>query len=825
MAEQDPRHIAAAISRLRRMEAVLAFDATRPGSRPTPSQDVVLQDLGTIPHRYVRGGNQCKPATSLVEMADGTRRSIADLSIGDMVLCLDFSKQKTVAVPVIALHSNGVRDVYRYWTGPHTYFDSTPNHEMVTYLGARLSKRKAADLKFAVEATTSIIGSRAYADNRIELLGYLLGDGCFTKLGNVGPYRGLQFTNTSQIILDKVHSLLLPGYYMSGAAGNDDYYIRSGEGTKGQNEYVNWIRELGLDGKYAHEKVVPDVVYTSSVEERRGFIAGLIATDGSVDTRKGIISYFSTSRELVLGAKRILSSLGIYSTINSRSRGNPNHRDEYRLKVSKPEHIRRFHTQITVPSKEVVLERLRVPTISHNFGTKKVVRVEYLGEMPVYDITVDHQDHNYLADGHHVCGNSGKSQLGGRETSWILTETHPTWTRPPEWGDEPLLLIVLGRTSKQIEETLWRKIASFLDLSEIHQQRMGGALQAVTHIPTGNKIIFLSHHSVNEAREKVQSFVAHYVWLDELPGSYKLIEEIHRRVQAKGGYFLATFTPKAINQEIRKLVDGTRLPLAKTYTLKALDNPIYDEEAKDQMLASLATYSESYRNTILEGSWLTAEEQVYHFDHETMVRKPPGYDRSWRHVESVDPALKSALGLTIWAEDPVTSFWYLVRSDYLRNILVPTEMVAAVQERTKTVNIIRRISDPHEVWYIQTAASMGVLPRYQGVWNKNSRKGELIKGLQEKLGQRLFIAPWCEDFISEIQDCRWSEQAALKIVNHHSYHLLDSAQYFADNIPAAGAKQVSITPHEHIRQENERRIKMKLERESKPLRISRRRAW
>jgi hypothetical protein len=215
---------------------------------------------------------------------------------------------------------------------------------------------------------------------------------------------------------------------------------------------------------------------------------------------------------------------------------------------------------------------------------------------------------------------------------------------------------------------------------------------------------------------------------------------------------------------------------------------------------------------------------VYYIDQDTMIRAPEGYDFTWRHVESVDPALKSALGLTIWAEDPSTSFWYCIRAEYLRGIFIPAKLVEAVQDRTKQYNIIRRISDPHEVWYIQTAAHMGVSPQYMGVYNKSGRKGELIKGLQEKLGTRLYIAPWCEDFIAELQECRWSETSDNKIVNQHVYHLADSAQYFADNIPSPGARPISIPVHQHIYMENEKR-KLNLEKKKSEMVRMRRRAW
>lgn len=429
--------------------------------------------------------------------------------------------------------------------------------------------------------------------------------------------------------------------------------------------------------------------------------------------------------------------------------------------------------------------------------------------------------HRYVRGGNQ----SGKTQVGGREASWVFAETHPTWKRPREWGDEPLLLIILGRTTKQIEETLWKKISGFLDPSSYTIQRQGGVIQKVVNKENGNTILFLSHHAENEAREKVQSFVAHYVWLDEMPGSYKLIEELHRRVQSRGGYFLATFTPKVMNAEIRRLVDGAVEPLARTYVLKAFDNPIYSLERKQEILSSLATMSEGHRRTVLDGDWLTGEEAVYHLDHDSMIKSPPNYEYGWRHVESVDPALKSALGLTVWAEDPIHQKWYCIKSEYIRGILDPRQLVETVRDKTKMYNIIRRISDPHEVWYIQTATKM-VSPNYMGVYNKNSRKGELIKGFQDKLGDRLYIAPWCLDLIAELEECRWSETAENKIVNQHVFHLADTAQYFADNIPLGAAIPASIPVHQFLYEANQKRIEKKEQRmKHEAMKINRSRTW
>lgn len=382
--------------------------------------------------------------------------------------------------------------------------------------------------------------------------------------------------------------------------------------------------------------------------------------------------------------------------------------------------------------------------------------------------------HRYVTAGNQ----SGKSQLGAREVSWFFMGNHPYFENP--WN-EPLLILVLGRTTKQIEDTLWRKIKSFLVPGTYKEQRVGGTLQRVVNLENDNVIIFLSHHNAREAREKAQSFVAMHVWLDELPSDIRLLEELHRRIQAKNGRLLCTFTPKAVTPQIKKLVDSSVAPLAKKYKFSMLDNPIYDEVKRNQILQSLATYSPGYQKTILEGDWLTGERSVYHFDYDTMVEAPgEPYSPAWRHVESIDPAISSECGYTLWAEDPNTGIWYCIKDDYLDST-DPEDLLNKVQKTSEGYNIVRRICDPHEVWFITLAARRGL--HYICPYDKNSRKSELIKNFQMALGTLIRIAPWCINVQDEIVSCQWSETAEGKIANGSKYHELDTCQYFVDCKP------------------------------------------
>lgn len=399
---------------------------------------------------------------------------------------------------------------------------------------------------------------------------------------------------------------------------------------------------------------------------------------------------------------------------------------------------------------------------------------------------------------------SGKSQICSRIIAWVITGTFPGWKRPLEWGDEPLLILVMGRTGKHLEEVLWPKIRSYLQPGTYKEVKVGNILQKVEFLETGDRIIFQSLENPNTAAERIQSYVAHLVWIDEMPPTVKVLAEAMVRRNSRNGYFLASFTPLVVNSEIRKMVDAAALPHAKKYIFRMFDNPVYSSPEKQaEILADMATLPESVRRTRLYGDWSQADSQVYTFDFETMVAMPPDYSPLWRHVEAVDPALSSALGLTIYAEDPITGLWYMVHAEKIRGISEPEALFRAVQKRTEGKNIVRRISDPHEVWYISTAARLGT--SYIGVYKKNDRKGELITGLQTALGTRVRIAPLCTEFVEEIQECRWSDKTPGKIVNGSKYHLLDSAQYFVDNIPKAENKIIHNSVDEYLYKANEKR--------------------
>jgi phage terminase large subunit-like protein len=397
-----------------------------------------------------------------------------------------------------------------------------------------------------------------------------------------------------------------------------------------------------------------------------------------------------------------------------------------------------------------------------------------------------------------VAGNqSGKSQVGGRIVAWKFMDNHPYWNRRPEWGDEPLLIIVSGRLGDQVEELWEKKIRPFLPAGSYNKpQRSGPVLKSVTHKTNGNKIIFTSHDKANVSWEKIQSYVAHHIWIDEMPSHYKYLEEAHRRVDARQGQCMVTMTPKSKNEKIRQMVDNVDPRVGIKYMMGKLDNPIYKGREEIE-IAKLATYSEEERNCILYGHWMQGEEAVFNFLRSDHVKElPPSYSCGWPHVLAFDPAGGGLGGLVIAARDPATHYWYIVKAQYIEG-KAPSDLVDEVRNIAAPYNIVRKIYDTHENWFTSEAIKQGY-----GGWiavEKHNRKKELITGLQQALLDKwLFCVPNLNKLYEEFRNAEWLDMDEMKIRNSSKYHLLDAIQYMVDNLPRVAEERVNLTRDQAI---------------------------
>lgn len=399
-------------------------------------------------------------------------------------------------------------------------------------------------------------------------------------------------------------------------------------------------------------------------------------------------------------------------------------------------------------------------------------------------------------------------------------------SRPETWGAGPLTIMVIGRVGSQIETELFdRKIKAYLEPNTYTIHRAGGTLQYIEHKQNGNRMLFFSHHNIVEAREKVQAFTTHFIWLDEMADSASFINELKMRLATTGGRMIATFTPLVKSDDVRRMVD-TETKFSVKYKLSMMDNPILREDPDlfERAMAEWPLMTEAERNTRLNGDWYMGDTCVYTFDRDLHVEKPQNYQYSWRHVLSVDPAMSGNTGVSMWAEQPQTGIWFCVDAYYTSGLLSPLHLVDEVEKKHQHVNIIRRVCDPHENWYITTAATMGF--KYLTVFNKSQRKKELIKNLQKDIDANMLkVSPNCTSLIDEFISCQYSDTNEERIVNSSKYHLLDTAQYFNDLRPKFEPIQTTTPSLEQFERELRQANKAKKQAQLKIQRKGKRKSW
>lgn len=421
---------------------------------------------------------------------------------------------------------------------------------------------------------------------------------------------------------------------------------------------------------------------------------------------------------------------------------------------------------------------------------------------------------------------TGKSQIGARIVTWLLQGIHPFLPVRKKWGTEFTILVV-GRTSEIIETEIWNnKIKRFLPPGSYRtESKSGGGIGRVIHNTTGNKIIFMSHHDAKNAREKMQGFTAPIVWLDEMPDDVSLMTELMIRTLTNDGIFLATFTPLVENEQIKKLVE-TPSKKAKIYKLRPEDNPklldadgtltTYEEDLK----ALCAGEPEAVYRARRYGEWYyTSGRVVKAYDPARHSQElPVDYSKvNWRHVAVVDPAAVGLVGVTIWGEDPVTKVWWNVYAQKIEGDAAYI-LVKKLEDVFGEYNITERRCDCNPAGFYKEALRQNI--KYIPVADKHDRKLETIEKLNTFIskGMFLFSAANSTELTDEFISAKFSTLDHNKIIASSSWHLIDCARYFADNLPSPLTTPVKFRSMTHMLKQEHMKQEEKLQRKIQLLR-------
>lgn len=206
---------------------------------------------------------------------------------------------------------NGVKECLRLQTRLGNVLEATVDEPMLTPSGWRPLNELAPGDKIACVAKVPAPRSMARMnDGELVVLACLIAEGCTRHhKGDVGFSSG--DSETVEQLTEAADSLgcSLHKYRKY------EYNIVS---DQKQNKIKSLVAQWGLKGKLSKEKRIPGIVFSLPDEQLAKFLGILWSCDGSIESRRGELSYSSASEELIDDVRRLLLRFGVVSRKRTR---------------------------------------------------------------------------------------------------------------------------------------------------------------------------------------------------------------------------------------------------------------------------------------------------------------------------------------------------------------------------------------------------------------------------------------------------------------------------------------------------------------------------
>ena len=257
---------------------------------------------------------KCLTGDDMVPTTTGSIVRVGNIHPGLEVFSVD-ENFRLVKDKIVAVASNGVRDVFRVRLTDGRQIKLTSNHPLLTAYGWRQLSDLHEGMPVAVPRFLPVQGKHLNHD-AAKVLGYLVAEGGLT---GTSP----RFTNSDQtIVADMGRSLAPFGLRLSEPYEQINYQvvqIRPGQPVRTDDSrhqsygyYRRFADEFGLTRVGSRGKRIPQSVLRADNESLAIFLSALFAGDGWVDSR-GNIGYGTTSPVLAHQVQHCLLRFGILS--------------------------------------------------------------------------------------------------------------------------------------------------------------------------------------------------------------------------------------------------------------------------------------------------------------------------------------------------------------------------------------------------------------------------------------------------------------------------------------------------------------------------------
>jgi hypothetical protein len=395
--------------------------------------------------------NPCQPDFATVLTPEGIR-TFADITIGSTIWS---GKRWTKVVRKLA---TGIKPIYSFHTRAGSFI-GTENHRVVSD-GEKIEVGQADSIDISVGgAEGGELGPRDIID------GLVLGDGSVHHASNDLVYLCVG-KNDQDYLTSEIKDLLLksrPGLH--DGAWEIETTIKHSEIP------LTYLRKIPDRFRFGNEKTV------------RGFLRGLYTANGSICGDR--ITLKASSLDVILGTQEMLSSIGIpsyYTTNKSHAvkfvNGEYECRESYDLNItgtrSKFRKLIGFIQTDKITRMNEVCDKIKQNGRAKT--TFEIVSRNHLGDEPVYDITVDDDDHTYWTGGLLV-SNCGEVNLNPVLTITPeimemikIRETKGKWHPKVKLGDK--------FTGFQVCNLVELNAAKFTNLNDFLEAAKAGAIIA-----------------------------------------------------------------------------------------------------------------------------------------------------------------------------------------------------------------------------------------------------------------------------------------------------------------------------------------------------------
>lgn len=352
------------------------------------------------------GAGKAQPLSSLIKVPGGWKQ-MGDIQVGDLVTAWDGT-----STPVNGVYPQGKKQTFtvyfkdgraveacdehlwrvycRDWTRAGDGWKIVNSKELFAYMQMKAYRNRLyVQLCKSEDSVTLDLPLDPYN------LGVILGDGCITQNTIVISKADEEIFNNLKVNLPETLELTKRDE-ISYAIVNKRRISTTGEG-KLPNVYNSTLRDLGLMGKGALSKYIPEAYLHGSHEQRLALVQGLMDTDGTVDTNS-TLSFCSSSYKLATQVQYLIRSLGgiaristkepHYTYLGERKQGNP----AYQVNIRHPE-----------PSMLFKLSRKRDRCNDNGQYTGdvlklKITHVNLSERVDCQCISVEHPDHLYITN-------------------------------------------------------------------------------------------------------------------------------------------------------------------------------------------------------------------------------------------------------------------------------------------------------------------------------------------------------------------------------------------------------------------------------------------